>query len=217
MSLPQSIILLSNLPSPNPLNILTLAILHPNSTTITQNESMKSISIFCGAGDGNHPKYKELAYEVGKTLACKNIQIIYGGAKVGMMGAVADGALDHGGKVVGVLPDFLGSREIRHDHLTELISVESMHERKAKMADLSDGAIALPGGFGTLDELFEILTWRQLDIYKGAVGVLNHDGYYDHMKTMLSSMSSTDLLKTKNHQMLNMASDISTLLEKMGF
>src|SRR6478752_4519975 len=120
---------------------------------------MKRITVFCGSSSGTEEIYTTQATQLGETLAKRNIELVYGGAKVGLMGAVADGVLSQGGKAIGVLPNLLGSKEIAHPKLTELILVETMHERKTKMNDLSDGVIALPGGFGTLDELFEMLTW----------------------------------------------------------
>jgi uncharacterized protein (TIGR00730 family) len=138
---------------------------------------MKSISVFCGSSMGVDPVYISEAILLGKTLAERSIQLVYGGARIGLMGAVADSVLNNHGKVIGVLPYFLKSKEIAHDGLTELILVESMHERKMKMHDLCDGIIALPGGFGTLEELFEILTWGQLGLHKKPVGVLNVNGF----------------------------------------
>ncbi len=122
---------------------------------------MKSITLFCGSSFGSDEIYKEQATLLGQTLAKQNIQLIYGGANVGLMGAVADGVLKEGGKAIGILPHFLQSKEIAHQNLTELILVETMHERKTKMNDLCDGVIVLPGGYGTLEEFFEMITWAQ--------------------------------------------------------
>ena len=132
---------------------------------------MKRITVFCGSSSGTEEIYTSQATLLGQTLAKRNIELVYGGANVGLMGAVADGVLNAGGKVIGVLPDFLRSKEIAHRQLTELILVETMHERKTKMNDLSDGVIALPGGFGTLDECFEMLTWAQLDFTKNQLAL----------------------------------------------
>ena len=126
---------------------------------------MKSIVVFCGSGDGYNETYRETAYLLGKTLAAQDIRIIYGGAKVGLMGALADGALQHGGKITGVIPYFLKTKEVVHDGLTELITVDTMHERKLKMSELGDGIITMPGGWGTMEELFEMLTWGQLGLH----------------------------------------------------
>ena len=149
------------------------------------------------------------------TLAQQNIRIIYGGAKVGLMGAVADAALSEGGKVVGVIPRFLRSKEIAHESLTELIMVESMHERKTKMHELCDGIIALPGGFGTLEELFEILTWAQLGLHKKPIGLLDINGFYDHLKKLLLTMVDKGFLKEINYNMLLISDDINDLLNQM--
>lgn len=125
--------------------------------------NMKRITVFCGSSSGTKEIFRQKAYHLGEVLAENNIGLVYGGARIGLMGAVADGALSKGGEVIGVLPHFLSKVEIQHTSLTQLILVDSMHERKLKMNELSDGVIALPGGFGTLEELFEMLTWAQLD------------------------------------------------------
>ncbi len=127
---------------------------------------MKRVTVFCGSSYGTDNLYKDQAFLLGQTLANQEIGLVYGGAKVGLMGAVADGVLSKGGEAIGVLPYFLQKKEVAHEQLTELILVETMHERKAKMNELSDGVIALPGGFGTLEELFEMLTWAQLGLHK---------------------------------------------------
>ncbi|MEJ7586376.1 MAG: TIGR00730 family Rossman fold protein [Ferruginibacter sp.] len=127
---------------------------------------MKRITVFCGSGIGNKDVFKNAATALGKALVKRKIDLVYGGARVGLMGAIADAVLQEGGKVTGVLPRFLQAKEIAHEGLTELVLVDSMHERKMKMNELSDGVIALPGGFGTLEELFEMLTWGQLGLHK---------------------------------------------------
>ena len=149
---------------------------------------MKSITVFCGSSSGTDGVYKSQATLLGRALAERNIQLVYGGAQIGLMGAVADGVLTHGGRAIGVLPGFLKSKEIAHDRLTELIIVETMHERKTKMHELCDGVIALPGGFGTLEELFEMLTWGQLGLHKKPIGLLNTDNFYDPLITLLQTM-----------------------------
>ena len=176
---------------------------------------MKSVTVFCGSSSGSDPIYRSQAAMLGKTLAQQSIRIIYGGAKVGLMGAVADAALSEGGKVVGVIPKFLRSKEIAHKRLTELIIVESMHERKTKMHELSDGIIALPGGFGTLEELFEILTWAQLGLHKNPIGLLDINGFYDHLKQLLRTMVDKGFLKAINYDMLLINDDINDLLNQM--
>jgi len=177
---------------------------------------MKSVTVFCGSSFGSHEIYKTQAMLVGETLAQRKIKIIYGGAKVGLMGVVADAALRLGGEVIGVLPRFLSSKEIAHERLTELVMVESMHERKTKMHDLSDGIIALPGGFGTMEELFEVLTWAQLGLHRKPIGLLNIDGYYDHLNMLIRTMVEKEFLKEINQKMLLISSSISQLLEVMN-
>ena len=176
---------------------------------------MKRITVFCASSFGTEKVYEEQAILVGKTLAEQNIELVYGGANVGLMGAVADGALNAGGKVIGVLPNFLRSKEIAHQGLTELILVESMHERKTKMNDLCDGVIALPGGFGTLEELFEMLTWAQLGLHKKPIAILNINGFYDSLITLLETMTEKGLLKEVNQKMLLVSDTIDDLLEQM--
>ena len=176
---------------------------------------MKSVTIFCGSSSGTDSIYRSQAAMLGATLAQQNIRIIYGGAKVGLMGAVADAALSAGGKVVGIIPRFLRSKEIAHERLTELIMVESMHDRKTKMHELCDGIIALPGGFGTLEELFEILTWGQLGLHKKPVGLLDINGFYEHLKKLLQTMVDKGFLKEINYNMLLISDDINDLLGQM--
>jgi uncharacterized protein (TIGR00730 family) len=176
---------------------------------------MKAIAVFCGSSSGTNGNYKTQATLLGQSLAKKNIQLIYGGAKIGIMGAVADGVLSKGGKAIGVLPTFLKSKEIAHSNLTRLILVDSMHERKTKMHDLSDGVIALPGGFGTMEELFEMLTWAQLGLHQKPIGILNIDRFYDPLVTLLDNMVEKGLLKQKNREMLIIENNIEILLERM--
>ena len=176
---------------------------------------MKRITVFCGSSFGNDKIFSEQATLLGETLAQKNIELVYGGANVGLMGALADGVLSKGGKVIGVLPDFLRSKEIAHTGLSELMLVESMHERKTKMNDLCDGVIALPGGFGTLEELFEMITWAQLGLHKKPIAILNINGFYDSLIEMIQTMVDKGLLKEVNQQMLLVDNNIENLLNKM--
>ena len=176
---------------------------------------MKRITVFCGSSFGTEDIYKAQATLLGQTLAIQNMELVYGGANVGLMGAVADGVLKEGGKVIGVLPHFLKSKEIAHEHLTELILVDSMHERKTKMNELCDGVIALPGGFGTLEELFEMLTWAQLGLHKKPIAILNIDGFYDSLNIMIQTMVDNGFLKEVNQQMLIVSDNIEELLNKM--
>jgi uncharacterized protein (TIGR00730 family) len=176
---------------------------------------MKSIVVFCGSSEGYNEIYREVAFELGKTLALLNIRIIYGGAKVGLMGALADGALQHSGKIIGVIPYFLKTKEVVHEGLTELITVDSMHERKLKMYELSDGAITLPGGWGTMDEMFEMLTWGQLGLITKPVGLLNINGYYEALKALTDNMVQEGFLNEYVNETLLMSGSISDLMEQM--
>jgi len=176
---------------------------------------MKRITVFCGSSSGTEEIYTSQATLLGETLAKRNIDLVYGGAKVGLMGAVADGILNAGGNAIGVLPNFMRSKEIAHPKLTELILVETMHERKTKMNDLCDGVIDLPGGFGTLEELFEMLTWGQLGLHKKPIAILNIDGYFDALIVFVQTMTDKGLLKEINQQMLLVSDSIDDLLEKM--
>lgn len=176
---------------------------------------MKKITVFCGSSLGTDTVFEEQAYLLGKTLASLDIAVIYGGAKVGLMGKVADGALQNGGEVVGVLPEFLKQKEIAHEGLTRLILVETMHERKIRMHELSDAIIALPGGFGTMEEFFEMLTWAQLGLHKKPVALLNINGFYDPLITLIQTMVSKGFLKEIYQSMLISADNIGDLLEAM--
>jgi uncharacterized protein (TIGR00730 family) len=176
---------------------------------------MKSITVFCGSSFGSDSIFEEQATLLGQTLAKQNIQLVYGGSNTGLMKAVADGALNNGGKVTGVLPHFLQSKEIAHKELTELILVETMHERKTKMNELCDGVIVLPGGFGTLEEFFEMITWAQLGLHRKPIAVLNIDGFYDDLIKLVQTMVDKGFLKQINREMLLMSDNIDELLEKM--
>jgi uncharacterized protein (TIGR00730 family) len=176
---------------------------------------MKRVTVFCGSSSGNEDHFKSQAALLGQTLAKQNIELVYGGAAVGLMGAVADGVLNEGGKVIGVLPYFLRTKEIAHEGLTELIIVNSMHERKTKMNELCDGVIALPGGFGTLEELFEMLTWAQLGLHKKPIAILNITGFYDSLLNAIQTMVDKGFLKEINQNMLLVSDNIDELLNKM--
>nr|WP_298999409.1 TIGR00730 family Rossman fold protein [uncultured Allomuricauda sp.] len=176
---------------------------------------MNRITVFCGSSLGTEEEFEFQAKELGKKLALEHIELVYGGAKVGLMGAVANGALENSGKVIGVLPNFLKSKEVAHDRLTQLLVVNSMHERKTKMNELCDGVIALPGGFGTLEELFEMLTWGQLGLHKKPIGILNVNGFYDDLIQFLDKMVAKGLLKEVNRKMVLVSENIDELLTKM--
>ena len=176
---------------------------------------MKRITVFCGSSFGTEKIFEEQAYALGKALAERKIGVVYGGAKVGLMGAVANGALENNGEVIGVLPNFLKSKEIAHENLTELFLVETMHERKTKMNELSDGVITLPGGFGTLEEFFEMLTWAQLGLHKKPIAILNCNGFYNELLQLVETMVSKGFLKEINQKMLLSSDNIEDLLQKM--
>jgi hypothetical protein len=176
---------------------------------------LKRIALFCGSSAGQTPFFMEQATLVGETLAERNIELVYGGAQVGLMGAVANGALQKGGKVIGVIPHFLKTKEIAHPNLTQCIEVHSMHERKTTMNELCDGVIALPGGFGTLEELFEMLTWLQLGLHQKPIGILNLNGFYDALITLIQTMVNEGFLKAANQELLLVDNHLPQLLEKM--
>ena len=146
---------------------------------------MKRLCVFCGSNRGTHPAYEQAAVNLGQTLAAQGIGLVYGGGNVGLMGALANSVLAAGGEAIGVIPTFLRDKELAHSQLTQLHVVDSMHTRKAMMADMADGFIALPGGLGTFEELFEVWTWRQLGYHDKPIGLLNVAGYYDAMLAFL--------------------------------
>lgn len=177
--------------------------------------NMKSITVFCGSSFGTDKIYEEQAFLLGQSLAKQDIQLIYGGSETGLMGTIANGALSENGKVTGVLPQFLKSKEIAHKNLTELILVETMHERKTKMNDLCDGVIVLPGGYGTLEEFFEMITWAQLGLHKKPIAILNIDGFYNDLISLVENMVNKGFLKAVNRDMLLISDNTDDLLEKM--
>jgi uncharacterized protein (TIGR00730 family) len=176
---------------------------------------VKSVTVFCGSSEGNDKKILEEAYTLGKFLAVNNITLIYGAARIGVMGQLAEGALSNGGKVIGVIPDFLKKKEVCHENLSELIVTKTMHERKMIMHELSEGVITLPGGYGTLEELFEMITWAQLGLHANPVGILNTNGFYDELLSMLQKMVQAKLLKIENYEMLLVSEEIQALFTKM--
>ncbi|HRP89590.1 MAG TPA: TIGR00730 family Rossman fold protein [Edaphocola sp.] len=176
---------------------------------------MKNILVFCGAKPGNDKEFTEKAYELGSYMAKNNLRLIYGGGKTGMMGAVADGVLENGGTVIGIIPSFLKGMEIMHPNLTELIEVETMHERKAKMEQMADAVVALPGGFGTLDEIFELLTWSQLGLHSKPLALYNIKGYYDVLIVMMMQMVKNGFLNEEHYHILKVADNLNELIEKL--
>ncbi len=176
---------------------------------------MKNITVFCGSSAGFDSVFTERARQLGAELALRGIGIVYGGARVGLMGQLADAALQAGGRVTGVLPRFLQAKEIAHEGLTELVLVDSMHERKTRMNELSDGVIALPGGFGTLEEFFEMLTWGQLGLHRKPVALLNINGFWDPLLTLANNMVSAGFLREANRTMILAEENITVLIDRM--
>ena len=163
---------------------------------------MKRVCVFCGSSAGSQPEYRACAEELGAELTRRKIGLVYGGGNVGLMGAIADSVLESGGEAIGVIPEHLMTREIGHNRLTKLHIVRSMHERKALMADLSDAFIALPGGFGTLEEFFEVLTWSQLGLHAKPCGIANAMGYYTPLLAMLDHAVEERFLKPQNRALV---------------
>ena len=163
---------------------------------------MPRICVYCGSNSGNHPIYKEAALELADVLVRHDYELVYGGADKGIMGVIADAVLEQGGKVHGVIPKMLCEKEFAHQNLTELHIVASMHERKTMMAALSDGFIAMPGGYGTLEEIIEIITWGQLKFHDKPCGLLNIDSYFDHLLAYLDHATAEGFLRTENRQMM---------------
>ena len=176
---------------------------------------MNSIVVFCGSSEGINPEYIQEGYVLGKTMAEQEITLVYGGAKIGVMGEVARGALEANGKVIGVIPDFLKLREVFHSNLTQLIVTQDMHERKLKMHELSEGIIMLPGGYGTLEEFFEMLTWAQLGLHQYPIGILNTNGFYTELMNMLAKMVDQGFVKKENYDMILEDDTVAGLLGQM--
>ncbi|MGP7817799.1 TIGR00730 family Rossman fold protein [Niallia sp. 01092] len=177
---------------------------------------MKRIAVFCGSSNGASPIYLEGAKALGRELAKRSLELVYGGSSIGLMGAVADAVLQAGGKAIGVLPNFLAEKELAHKDLTELIVVDSMHERKAKMAELADGFITLPGGAGTLEEFFEIYTWAQLGLHQKPCGILNTNHYYDPLIRLIHHMVDAEFLQEKFRNMALVDANPETLLNQLN-
>ena len=178
-------------------------------------ESGKSLAVFCAASDGARIVYREIAQELGRTLANRGIGLIYGGAKIGLMGAVADATLEAGGRVVGVIPHVLVDKEITHEGLSELHVVDTMHTRKRLIGEKADAFLTLPGGFGTFEELFEVLAWQTLNLHAKPVVLLNVAGFYDLMLTFLDVCDSEGMLRGNRHRLL-VASTVDEALNLAG-
>ena len=177
---------------------------------------MNSLCVFCGSNPGASPAYAEAAARLGRTLAGRGLNLVYGGGRVGLMGVVADAALAAGGTVTGVIPEALATRELAHAALSDLRVVSSMHERKARMSELSDGFIALPGGIGTLEEWFEVWTWSQLGFQPKPCGLLNVAGYYDHLLAFLDHMTAERFLTEIHREMVVVDDDPERLLDRLA-
>ena len=177
---------------------------------------MKRICVYCGSAVGASSVYVRMAEKLAIELVKRNIELVYGGAQVGVMGSIANSVLAAGGSVIGVLPVGLFRTEVPHDGLTQLIEVSSLHERKAKMAEISDAFIALPGGLGTLEELFEILTWAQLGLHKNPVGILNVNGFYDKMLDYLDHAVAEKFIRLQHREMILVDADIESMFEKFS-
>jgi hypothetical protein len=174
---------------------------------------LEAICVYCGSNAGTKPEYTEAAWAMGEALARRDITLVYGGGRVGLMGVLADACLEAGGKVVGVIPEFLALKEVAHAALTELVVVDSMHTRKAEMERRADGFIALPGGIGTMEELFEIWTWSQLGQHRKPCGLLDAAGYFDALNTFLDRMAKDGFVNPEHRAMLHRRENADALLD----
>jgi len=177
---------------------------------------MKNICVYCGSNPGRLPEFRGAARLLGYEMASRGLGLVYGGASIGMMGAVADAVLERGGQAIGVIPYSLATKEVSHDGLDELIVVDSMHERKARMAELSDGFIALPGGWGTIEEIFEMLTWAQLGFHEKPCGLLNVASYYDPLFAFLENAIEQQFVKEAYRPMIMMDEAPAELLDRFN-
>lgn len=177
---------------------------------------MKHICVFCGSNNGTRSAYKAAAQALGRSLVGRGLGLVYGGGNVGLMGTIADAVLDTGGEAIGVIPQALVEKELAHKGLSRLHIVSSMHERKAMMADLSDGFIALPGGFGTFEEFCEVLTWAQLGFHQKPCGLLNVEGYYDTLIAMFDRATEEQFVHSRHRSLVLEAQDPYRLLDKLA-
>ena len=176
---------------------------------------MLSICIFCGSSTGKNSTYKKAAVQLGQLLAEKKLNLVYGGGNIGLMGQIAHSVMKAGGKAIGVIPRFLVEKELVYSNLTKIHVVDSMHERKAMMAELADAFIAMPGGFGTLEETVEVLTWAQLGLHRKPIGLLNIDGYYNYLNDFFEHMVSEGFLKREHKEMLLISKDPTAMLDSL--
>lgn len=176
---------------------------------------MKSVAVFCGSSEGNDQQIIDQAYVLGNTLALRKMTLVYGAAKIGIMGKVASGVLENGGKAIGVIPEFLKRKEIVHEGLDELVITGNMHDRKVILYERSDAFMIIPGGFGTMDEFFEITTWGQLGLHTKPIGILNSNNYYDHLIAQAEFMVTKGFLKQENLDAIVVDHTIDGLIDKM--
>ena len=177
---------------------------------------MRRLCVFAGSSSGGRPEYRHAAEELGRTLGERRIGLVYGGARVGLMGVVADATLAARGEVIGVIPEALVAKEVAHTGLSDLRVVDSMHERKAVMADLADGFIALPGGWGTLEELFEVVTWAQLGLHRKPCGLLNAAGYFDGLLTFVDHSIHEGFVRGEHRAIISVAGTAGVLLDRLA-
>lgn len=177
--------------------------------------TLKSIAVFCASSEGNHPKYQEIAAKTGQYFAHNAIELVYGGGNVGLMGSLSNACMNAGGKVYGVIPHFFKRREVTHPNITRLEYVDTMHQRKWKIYEASDAFIILPGGLGTMDEFFEILTWAQIGIHRKPIGILNQDGFYDLLIQFIEKMVAEGFVKKINIALICIESSIEKLVRKL--
>ena len=177
---------------------------------------MKRLAVYCGSATPADPRYIELASEVGRTLATRGIGVVYGGGRLGLMGAVASGALQAGGEVIGVIPEALANAEVANHDCTELITVAGMHERKLAFTNLSDGFLTIPGGVGTMDELWEAVSWAQLGYHAKPVGVLNAFGFYDHLLAFNRHMAEVGFIRPAHQGIMIAETELDLLLTRMA-
>ncbi|MDR3418049.1 MAG: TIGR00730 family Rossman fold protein [Nevskia sp.] len=177
---------------------------------------MRSVAVYCGSNPGNRPAYRLAAQALGRDIAARGLQLVYGGSRSGLMGAAADAALEAGGRVVGVIPSALQRREVAHHGLSELEVVDSMHQRKARMNELADAFIALPGGIGTLDEIVEMFSWNQLGIHRKPCALLNVEGYYEPLLVFLRSTVTQGFLSQRQLDELVVADGVEGLLQRLA-
>jgi uncharacterized protein (TIGR00730 family) len=176
---------------------------------------VRSLCVFCGSGQGKNPVYAAAARSLGQLLAREGLTLVFGGGHIGLMGVIADAVLEAGGRAIGVIPRVLVEKELAHTRLTELHVVDTMHQRKALMAELSDGFAALPGGVGTADELFEIVTWAQLGLHRKPVGLLNTAGYFDALLAWMRRMAEEAFVRPRDRDLLLVADTPETLLPRL--